>query len=181
MTGLHRTSLTTAQKVECAALSLAGQEVHGSMSALSERFGLSRPTLYQARHTASAVLHQHFENDETAHRVVHVPVDDAQLHRSVVALRVMGVNSIRAIEGLLPVLFPGVGASYGKIQQILSEAEARAAQFNRAMDLSGVHAGVLFPTLYCKSPAVNGSGHSPVKRVGRWAIVMAVGGAVVPH
>ena len=138
MTGLHRTPLTTSQKVECAALALAGQDVHGTLSGLAERFGLSRPTLYEARHTASEVLHQHFEKDETAHRVVHVPVDEAQLLRAVVALRVMGVNSIRAIEGLLPVLFPGVRVSYGKIQQILSDAEARAAQFNRAMDLSGV-------------------------------------------
>ena len=42
MTGLHRTPLTTSQKVECAALALAGQDVHGSLSGLAERFGLSR-------------------------------------------------------------------------------------------------------------------------------------------
>ena len=143
MTGLHRTSLTTAQKVECAALALAGQESHGSLSGLAGRFGLSRPTLYRARHTASEVLHRHFEKDEAAHRVVQVPVDGAQLQRSVVALRVMGVNSIRAIEGLLPVVYPGVQFSYGKIQRILSEAEGHAAQFNRALDLSGVEAGAL--------------------------------------
>ena len=111
MTGLHGTPLTTSQKVECAAKALAGQDVHGSVSGLAERFGLSRPTLYQARHTASEVLHQHFEKDEAAHRVVDVPVDEAQLRRSVVALRVMGVNSIRAIEGLLPVVYPGVHVS----------------------------------------------------------------------
>ena len=143
MSGLHRTPLTTSQKVECAAQALAGQDVRGTLSALSEEFGLSRPTLYEARHTASELLHRHFEKDETAHRVVHVPVDEAQLRRSVVALRVMGVNSIRAIEGLLPVLFPGVRASYGKIQQLLIEAEEHAAQFNRTMDLSGVGAGAL--------------------------------------
>ena len=156
MTGLHRTLLTTSQKVECAALALAGQDVHGTLSALVERFGLSRPTLYEARHTASEVLHQHFEKDETAHRVVHVPVDDAQLLRSVLALRVRGVNSIRAIEGLLAVLFPGVRASYGKIQQILSDAEARATQFNRTMDLSGVHAGALDEVFSQGEPVVAG-------------------------
>jgi len=109
MTGLHRTPLTTTQKVECAAQALAGQGVHGTLSALSEEFGISRPTLYEARHTASELLHRHFEKDEAAHRVVSVQVDEAQLRRSVVALRVMGVNSIRAIEGLIPVLFPGLG------------------------------------------------------------------------
>jgi len=124
-------------------MALAGQEVHGSLSALVERFGLSRPTLYQARHTAREVLQRHFEKDETAHRVVHVPVDDAQLLRSIVACRVMGVNSIRAIEGLLPVVYPGVQVSYGKIQRILSDAEAQAAQFNRSLELSGIDAGAL--------------------------------------
>ena len=34
MTGLHRTSLTTSQKVECAALAMAGQGCHGTVSAV---------------------------------------------------------------------------------------------------------------------------------------------------
>lgn len=143
MTGLHRTPLTTSQKVQCAAMALAGQEVHGTISALGEQFNLSRPTLYQARHAAREALYSHFEKDEAAHRVVSVQVDEAQLRRAVVALRVMGVNSIRAIEGLIPELFPGVRVSYGKLQEILVEAQERAAQFNRTMDLSGVSAVAL--------------------------------------
>ena len=38
-------------------------------------------------------------------------VDDAQLHRAVVALRVLAPNAIRPIEALLPVLYPGVKVS----------------------------------------------------------------------
>jgi hypothetical protein len=143
MTGLHRTPLTTSQKVECAAMALVGQDIHGTVSALSEQFNISRPTLYEARHTASDALYTHFEKGESAHRVVSVAVDEAHLRRAVVSMRVVGVNSIRAIEGLIPVLFPGVRASYGKIQQMLCEAEEQAAQFNRTMDLSGVSAGAL--------------------------------------
>jgi hypothetical protein len=43
------------------------------------------------------------------------------------------------------VLFPGIRTSSpcGKVQQILSEAEHQAAQFNRTMDLSGVSAAAL--------------------------------------
>lgn len=143
MSGLHRTPLTTSQKVKCAAMAVAGQDVHGKMSALSDEFGISRPTLYEARVAAGEVLKEHFEKEEPAHRVVRVQVDEAQLRRSVVALRVMAANSLRAIEGLLPILFPGVRVSYGKIQQILSEAERHAAQLNRTVDLSGVSAGAL--------------------------------------
>jgi len=143
MTGLHRTPLTTSQKVQCAAKALAGQDVHGTMSALSDEFGISRPTLYETRMVACEVLEEHFEKDEPAHRVVRVAVDEAHVRRSVVALRVMGVNSLRAIEGLLPVLFPGVRWSYGKIQQVVNEAEGQAAQFNRTVALSGITAGAL--------------------------------------
>ena len=143
MSGLHRTPLTTSQKVKCAAKALAGQGVHGTMSALSEEFGISRPTLYEARVAACETLEEHFEKGELAHRAVRVQVDEAQLRRAVVALRVMGANSLRAIEGLIPVLFPGVRISYGKIQQILSEAQRQAAEFNRTVELSGVSAGAL--------------------------------------
>ncbi len=56
MTGLHRTPLTTSQKTQCAAMALAGQEVHGTISEVSRAFGISRPTLYEARHAAGEVL-----------------------------------------------------------------------------------------------------------------------------
>jgi hypothetical protein len=102
MSGLHRTPLTTSEKVECAAKALAGQQKHGTVSALSEQFGLSRPTLYQVRDAASELLYSHFDKDEAAHRAVSVQVDESQLRRAVVALRVTGENSIRAIEGLAP-------------------------------------------------------------------------------
>ena len=143
MTGLHRTPLTTSQKVQCAAKALAGQEVHGTLSALSREFGLSRPTLYEARESVTEVLKEHFEKEESAHRVVRVEVDEAQLRRAVVALRAMAPNSIRAIEDLLPVLYPGVKVSYGKIQQLLVEAEAQARAFNAQTDLSAIEAGAL--------------------------------------
>ncbi len=43
MTGLHRTPLTTSQKIQCAAESLARQDEHGAKSALSREFGIFPP------------------------------------------------------------------------------------------------------------------------------------------
>jgi len=126
MTGVHRTPLTTSQKTQCAAMALAGQEAHGTISEVSREFGLSRPTVYEARNTAGEMLREHFEKAESAYRVVRVEVDDAQLERAVVALRVEGPNAIRPIEELLPILYPGVRVSYGKIQSILVQAEEQA-------------------------------------------------------
>ena len=120
MTGLHRTPLTTSQKVEFASVALAGQEVHGVVSELSREFGISRPTVYEARAVAEEVLTQHFEKDEGQHQAVRVTVDEAQLLRTIVALRVMAPNAIRPIEELLPIVYPGVRLSYGKVQSILA-------------------------------------------------------------
>ena len=46
-----------------------------------------------------------------------------------------------ALRSLLPVLYPGVKVSYGKIQQLLVEAEERARSFT--LGLSGIEAGAL--------------------------------------
>lgn len=143
MTGLHRTPLTTSQKVECAALALAGQEVRGTVSELSRRFDISRPTVYETREVACEVLSEHFERDEAQQQAVHVAVDEAQLQRTIVALRVMAPNAIRPIEELLPIIYPGVKISYGKVQSILAQAEQRAREFNQAVDLSAIEVGAL--------------------------------------
>ena len=133
MTCLQRTDLTTARKIQCAAQALARQ-AHGVITALSMEFGLSRPTIYEAAATAEAVLAQHFQQGalET------VAVDEAQLRRAVIALRVVAPNSIRAIEELIPVLYPGQRLSYGKLQQWLVEAEGHARGFNAQVSLAGI-------------------------------------------
>ena len=65
---------------------------------------------------------------------VDVRVDDAQLRRVVVALRVLAPNAIRPIEERVPLLYPGVKVSYGTIQGMLIEAELRPCLY--------VHKGV---------------------------------------
>ncbi len=143
MTGLHRTALTTSQKTQCAVMALAGQEVHGTISEISRAFGISRPTLYEAREAASTVLEAHFDSSQPQGGAVRVSVDRAQLERATVALRVMSANSIRAIEDMLPIIYPGVSLSFGTLQSIASQAEAKAANFNGCADLSGIRAGTL--------------------------------------
>ncbi len=113
------------------------------MSDLSRELGISRPTLYEARETASSVLEAHFKESEPEGNPVHVLVDKAQLKRGIVALRAMSPNSLRAIEDRLPIIYPGVAPSFGKIQSITSAAEAGAAAFNRRADLSRIVAAAL--------------------------------------
>ena len=152
MTVLQRTNLTTSQKIQCAAAAVAGQHAHGSKTALSETYEISRPTVYAVGAAAESVLRSHFESPLLQGAAVDVRVDDAQLRRAVplaararlvVALRVLAPNAIRPIEDLVPLLYPGVKVSYGTIQQMLVEAEGRAARFNAQVSLGGVEAGAL--------------------------------------
>ena len=121
----------------------AAGHAHGSKTALSERYEISRPTVYAVGAAAQSVLRSHFETPLLQGAAVDVRVDDAQLRRAVVALRVLAPNAIRPIEDLVPLLYPGVKVSYGTIQQMLVEAEGRAARFNAQVSLGGVEAGAL--------------------------------------
>ena len=158
MTVLQRTDLTTSQKIQCAAAAVAGQHAHGSKTALSETYEISRPTVYAVGAAAESVLRSHFESPLLQGAAVDVRVDDAQLRRAVVALRVLAPNAIRPIEDLVPLLYPGVKVSYGTIQQMLVEAEGRAARFNAQASLDGVEAGALDEMFSQGEPVLAGGG-----------------------
>ena len=142
MTRLARTDLPTSDKVELASAAISGQGNYGAMTALGELYDISRPTVYDAKATAEAILARHFESKITA--ATHILVDDAQIKRAIVALRAMSPNAIRPIEDMLPILYPSIHMpSYGVIHQILMEAEKNAAIFNGKADLSQIHIGAL--------------------------------------
>lgn len=157
MVGLNRTSLTPSQKIKFAINALARQEEHGAISALSREFGVSRPTVYTAGKLAEEVLEHHFEEcGSGGSSVVMVTVDERQLHRAIVALRVMAPNALRAIEGRLPIIYPGVNPSFGKIQSITAQAEAQAGAFNAREDLSKIQAGALDEMFSQGEPVLGG-------------------------
>ena len=137
MCGLTRTGLTVSQKAQLAASALAAQEMYGRMTEAATRFAVSRPTVYRARADAEQVLTTHYASETT------MAVDEAQIRRTVIALRVMAPNSLRAIEGLVPIVYPGVQLSYARIQEICAEAEAAARALNAKADLSGIEAAAL--------------------------------------
>ena len=81
MTVLQRTDLTTSQKIQCAAAAVSGQHAHGSKTALSEAYEISRPTVYAVGAAAESVLRSHFETPLLQGAAVDVRVDDAQLRQ----------------------------------------------------------------------------------------------------
>jgi len=143
VTGLSRTDLSTSHKAHLAASAFAGQVTYGTKTALARQYGVSRPTVYAAGETGRTVMEEHFARAEEGEEVVWVRVDRAQLERAIVAMRVVAPNSIRAIEALVPIVYPDVERSYGWIQGICAEAEAKGAEFNQRVDLSAIQAGAL--------------------------------------
>ena len=163
MTGLHNTDLTTSQKIEFSAKALANQGIYGSVTQLSQEYEISRPTIYQVQETAQEVLSQHFSQSQEQLQAKSVLVDQAQLDRTVIALSIMSPNSIRAIEDMLPIIYPGVTRSFGSIQALLIEAQEKAEQFNNSVDLSSIKSSALDEMYSQNSPVLAGvdldSGH----------------------
>ena len=143
MTMLERTDITTPEKLQLAACAIAGQGQYGAMSQLARIFKVSRPTVHDVQKRARATLLAQVDSERAPAAVVSVAVDRRQLERAVVALRVVAPNSVRAIEDLLPLLYPGIAPSYGTVQSIAAEAERRACEWNEASDLSGIEAAAM--------------------------------------
>ena len=161
MTELTRTGLPTSRKVDLAASALGRQGQHGAMTALAVDFGVSRGTVYSARQTAKDVLAAHFAEVAATPPPVpwlNVRVDEAHVRRVVAALRVVVPGTLRPIVELLPILFPGLRLSYGTIQALAAEAEAKAAAFNASVDLSSLTAGALDELFSQRRPVLGGIG-----------------------
>ena len=156
MAMLERTDLTTPEKIELSAAAVARQGEFGAISELADSYGISRHTVYDVQARASAMLAAGVDTDTGDKPLVWVPVDYRQLERAVVALRVVAPNSLRAIEALLPILYPGLSPSYGVVQPIAAEAERRAAQRNVQSDLSGISAAALDEMFSQGDPVLGG-------------------------
>ena len=92
--------------------------------------------------TAQSVLRTHFEAPLLGGAGVDVRVDDAQLRRAVVALRVVAPNAIRPIEDLLPVLYPGCRSRTGRYRRCWS-SRGTGGRLNAQAPLVGIEAGAL--------------------------------------
>ena len=155
MTDLQKTNLPTSRKTDLAVLAMAAQGQYGAISQLSKCFDVSRPTVYAARDCATSVLSRHFDNDEPIQERS-VLVNEAHIRRTVVALRIIAPNALRPIEDLIPILYPGHGVSYGKIQGIVAEAEEHARLFNQEADMSAIVAGAVDEMFSQGSPVLAG-------------------------
>lgn len=138
MTNLNRTPLTTSQKVDCA-IDVLSMQAYGDKKELSERYGVSRPTLYEVEETAEEVLKDYFECGGYRY----IKVDQCQLNRAIVGTRAITSSSLRNIEDLIPIFYPGVRCSYGSIQKVTIEAGLQSSERLKKVDLSAIKESAL--------------------------------------
>lgn len=138
-----RTPLHPSSAVSIAVAALAAQGQYGIVTELAREHDVPRKKVYSLRETARAALHQVLSPETTTRPTPPAaPIDSADLHRAILALRVVTPASFRDIEDLAPILF-GRKVGYGTIVAIVHEAERRAAELNRTDDYRGVQTIVL--------------------------------------
>ena len=131
--------------LDVALRALLGQGRYGVVTGLAEEHGLRREQVYALRDQARLALGSVFGGEDVGpDPYLSLDVFEADIRRTVVALRTVTPASVRDIVAVLPILYGEAGAwSYGKVWNVLHEADQRAAAFLAKVNLSGVQAVAL--------------------------------------
>ena len=153
----HRgTVLPPSSSAEVAVAALHEQGRYGVVTDLANRHGISRQQVYKNRDQAHDALAEAFAPPPNpAPGGFTITVADADLERAVIAMRLEMPGSIRDIVEVLPLLY-GKRWSYGKVQGVLAEAERRADERNRAVDLAAIQSVALDEMFAHQQPVFSG-------------------------
>jgi hypothetical protein len=158
MTRPTSTDLSPPSAHEAAIRALLLQGQHGGVAALAREYGVRREKIYEVRERARSAVAEAFVARGTPARGTRtLSFNDADIARTVIALRVATPSSIRDEVALLPIIY-GTGWSYGKIQATLVEAEQEAANRLRQVDLSSVESVALDEMFSQGRPVFGGIG-----------------------
>jgi exonuclease VII small subunit len=146
---LDRTQLNASDKFDCL-LNTAACQAFGDISRIASQFEISRKTVYKVSDFVLGALRDLLIQPDHS---LKIQVDDAQIKRTIVALTITAPNSIRAIEDLIPIIYPGVTRSFGYIQGLQIEAQRNAKAFNRLVDLSRVFS-LAIDEVFCQNNPV---------------------------
>jgi menaquinone-dependent protoporphyrinogen IX oxidase len=146
---LDRTSLNSSDKLHFLVKATACQ-AYGDISRLSCEFDVSRKTIRKVKEQGTSLLSAALTPIGSAPKVT---VDRSQLNRTIISLSMNGVNSIRAIEDSIPIIYPGVTCSFGYIQALQIQAQANAAAFNKKVDLSAIISAAI-DELFCQGDPI---------------------------
>ena len=122
---------------------LSRQGEYGVITRLAETHGVGRQRVYDIRERARMALEEEFsEASSLPAGSFTLTVTEADIARTVIALRVETPASIRDEVAMLPIIY-GTGWSFGKIQGLLVEAGERASVLLAERDLASVECAAL--------------------------------------
>jgi len=139
---LFTSNISTSDSIRIATRGIGSQGEYGAVTELAREFGISRPTVYEKVRRGQEALGQAFGQTSRQKVLATVDVDESTLRRAVVSAYTEGPNSVRDVQALVWAFY-GVHVGYGKIYEIIEEAERKAAEFNRSVSLAGVRAAAL--------------------------------------
>lgn len=149
MSFLDRTTLNASDKLDFL-LKAAACQAHGDISSVSSEFNVSRKTVRKTKVVGLSLLEGLLGQPQI---IQQVKVDEPQIQRTIIALSITAPCSIRAIEDLLPIIYPGVTRSFGYIQALQIKAQLNAAAFNQKVDLSAV-VSIAIDEVFCQNEPV---------------------------
>ena len=121
-----RNLIPPSSATQIAALALSAQGEYGIVTDLARQHDIRRQQVYDLRERARVALEAVFTPAEPElSSSFTLEVTPAAMERAVVALRVITPSSVRDIVEVLPALY-GIGWSYGKVWNVLNDAEQRA-------------------------------------------------------
>ncbi len=148
---LAQTSLSSSDKRDFLLNSLNCQ-AYGDISSLSSQFNVSRKAVYLTRDKGLEQLDKLLSDTEDGTPVY---IDDKQIDRTIIAMSIAGVNSIRSIENCLPLIYPNVTRSFGYIQALQIKAQGKAKKCNAQVELSSVNS-IAIDEVFCQNEPVLG-------------------------
>lgn len=151
-----QTHLEATPELDVALAVLSAQGRYGEMTRVAEEHGLARCTAYARRDEAIEALKAHYHWVQRWGVRGMVAVDQGQLKRFVISQYVEARSTIRRIEDVIPITYPGLKLSYGAIQAILANAQLRAGLFNRGVRLEGIDAAALDEMFSQRRPVLAG-------------------------
>jgi len=138
-----RQPLHPSSACKVAARALAAQGQYGIVTDLAREHGLPRQRVYAVREQARVAWEATFTRPRPRQSGgFTLEMTHADMLRAVVGLRVITPASVRDIVEALPVLY-GRRWSYGKVWNVLQEAEQRAAAVLEQVDLSRIESVAL--------------------------------------
>jgi hypothetical protein len=154
MTSPAFTKLPPSSKKEIAMQALRMQGQHGGVSVVARKYLVKRQHVYKLRKRAVDAIDDSFKKSARGDSFT-LEVSEADIARTLIALRVAAPCSIRDMQEILRIIYKK-DWSYGKTQALLGDAAKKARESLRKVELNAIKNAALDEVFSQGSPILGG-------------------------